>query len=256
MSNYAPGWYPDGSGRFAQRYYDGSSWTDHVVDSSGRSALDPVPGVTVPSTQPVSPASSSGMWGQPSALGGDRPSSGTSASSVQFGAAPTHESAYGSAPRGAVEAPAGSGGVRLTVGALVAEAGVVLVALAVFVLAYWSGGGIEVSLGDISEAASNVNAIAGSYASFGRWLGLLAMVGAGAVMLLGALGHAGVVAKRRPLAIAASAAGGVFGLWHLVGLFVAPDSGGPAIAGFVGVVGYAACAASGFLRKPLGNSPR
>lgn len=40
----APGWYPDPSDRpFRQRYFDGSGWTQHVVDHSGRQVVDPYP---------------------------------------------------------------------------------------------------------------------------------------------------------------------------------------------------------------------
>lgn len=35
-------WAQDPSGRFAQRYYDGTRWTEHVVDRAGRPAVDRV----------------------------------------------------------------------------------------------------------------------------------------------------------------------------------------------------------------------
>lgn len=41
MSTASPGWYQDPSGRFAQRYHDGSRWTEHVVDASGNRNTDP-----------------------------------------------------------------------------------------------------------------------------------------------------------------------------------------------------------------------
>jgi hypothetical protein len=43
MSQVSPGWYPDPSGRFAQRYHDGTRWTEHVADAQGNRATD-VPG--------------------------------------------------------------------------------------------------------------------------------------------------------------------------------------------------------------------
>ncbi|MFM7271673.1 MAG: DUF4328 domain-containing protein [Actinomycetes bacterium] len=46
----APGWYPDPSGQFAHRYWDGTSWTGYV-DVEGRTAWSP-PGATRP-TPPV-----------------------------------------------------------------------------------------------------------------------------------------------------------------------------------------------------------
>jgi hypothetical protein len=40
MSQVSPGWYPDPSGRFAQRYYDGTRWTEHVADAQGNRDTD------------------------------------------------------------------------------------------------------------------------------------------------------------------------------------------------------------------------
>ena len=40
MSQVSPGWYPDPSGRFAQRYHDGSRWTEHVADAQGSRDTD------------------------------------------------------------------------------------------------------------------------------------------------------------------------------------------------------------------------
>ena len=41
MSQVTPGWYPDPSGQFAQRYHDGSRWTAYVVDIQGNRYTDP-----------------------------------------------------------------------------------------------------------------------------------------------------------------------------------------------------------------------
>jgi hypothetical protein len=41
MSQVTPGWYTDPGGRFAQRYHDGTRWTEHVVDASGNRSTDP-----------------------------------------------------------------------------------------------------------------------------------------------------------------------------------------------------------------------
>jgi uncharacterized protein YxjI len=40
---HAPNWYPDPMGRHEYRYYDGTSWTDHVT-SHGRQSVDPLGG--------------------------------------------------------------------------------------------------------------------------------------------------------------------------------------------------------------------
>lgn len=265
MSNYAPGWYPDGSGRYAQRYYDGSSWTEHVLDATGQRANDPVPGVTVPlALAPAAPSPAppphQQRWGQPAAAGGGRyqPSIGTSSGSFQFGDAPTPERAYASPSTASPSAPtAGTGrGFRPTVGGLVAAAGLVLVALAVLALGYWSGGGVTASLGDISGANTGVDGLVTTYANAGRWLGLAAMVGIVVVAGVDSAGAAAVVDRRRPISVVTAAVGGLLALWHLVGLFLTPDVGvdvGPAAPAFLGVVGYAAGAVSGFLRQPLGG---
>src|SRR6266508_5234860 len=42
MSQVTPGWYADPSGRYSQRYHDGSRWTEQVVDASGNRSTDPV----------------------------------------------------------------------------------------------------------------------------------------------------------------------------------------------------------------------
>ena len=39
----APGWHPDPSGRWQLRWWDGTSWTDHVANG-GRVTSDPAPG--------------------------------------------------------------------------------------------------------------------------------------------------------------------------------------------------------------------
>jgi hypothetical protein len=40
------GWWPDPYGRFQQRYFDGSNWTVHVIDSNATQTVDPL-GTTV-----------------------------------------------------------------------------------------------------------------------------------------------------------------------------------------------------------------
>jgi hypothetical protein len=42
-ANPSPDWYPDPTGRFEQRYWDGSQWTEHV-SSAGQQRSDPLPG--------------------------------------------------------------------------------------------------------------------------------------------------------------------------------------------------------------------
>jgi Protein of unknown function (DUF2510) len=56
------GWFPDPYGRFQQRYFNGSQWTEHVVDN-GRQAVDPLGAtVSVPFAAPaVGPTQVSGF---------------------------------------------------------------------------------------------------------------------------------------------------------------------------------------------------
>jgi Protein of unknown function (DUF2510) len=48
MSQVSPGWYPDPSGRFAQRYHDGTRWTEHVADAGGQRSVDNPEGQAAP----------------------------------------------------------------------------------------------------------------------------------------------------------------------------------------------------------------
>ncbi len=45
MSSHPADWYPDPTGRFEHRYYDGNAWTDHV-SSGGLPGTDPIDGPT------------------------------------------------------------------------------------------------------------------------------------------------------------------------------------------------------------------
>jgi hypothetical protein len=63
MSQVSPGWYPDPSGRFAQRYHDGSRWTEHVADAQGNRATD-VPGGQAGSASYAGSTQAHGQGGQ------------------------------------------------------------------------------------------------------------------------------------------------------------------------------------------------
>jgi Protein of unknown function (DUF2510) len=52
MSQVSPGWYPDPSGRFAQRYHDGTRWTEHVADAGGQRSVDNPEGQAAPAADP------------------------------------------------------------------------------------------------------------------------------------------------------------------------------------------------------------
>ncbi|MDY7106673.1 MAG: DUF2510 domain-containing protein [Actinomycetota bacterium] len=54
MSQTTPAWYPDPSGRFAQRYHDGNRWTEHVLDAGGNRNTDaPVASPAVEERRPA-----------------------------------------------------------------------------------------------------------------------------------------------------------------------------------------------------------
>jgi hypothetical protein len=63
MSQVTPGWYADPSGRFSQRYHDGTRWTEHVVDASGNRSTDPVGDPSQSAAQSASQQSAQG-YGQ------------------------------------------------------------------------------------------------------------------------------------------------------------------------------------------------
>jgi len=46
------GWHPDPTGRFGQRWFDGSRWTDHVVSARGEVVTDTVPDAEQPLAPP------------------------------------------------------------------------------------------------------------------------------------------------------------------------------------------------------------
>ena len=55
MSQVSPGWYPDPSGRFAQRYHDGTRWTEHVADAGGQRSTDSPEGQAAPAAPAANP---------------------------------------------------------------------------------------------------------------------------------------------------------------------------------------------------------
>lgn len=59
MTDVPAGWFPDPYGRFAQRYWDGSRWTEHVA-TGGVQAVDPMGAMATPATQWEPPGTSAG----------------------------------------------------------------------------------------------------------------------------------------------------------------------------------------------------
>jgi len=91
MSQVTPGWYPDPSGRFAQRYHDGGRWTEHVADAGGNRSTDAPAGQSAPA-QPAQPS----YGGTPSGQGyGQQPGYGGTPSGQGYGQAEQTPSGQG-----------------------------------------------------------------------------------------------------------------------------------------------------------------
>lgn len=109
MSQVSPGWYPDPSGRFAQRYHDGTRWTEHVADAGGQRSVDNPEGQAAPAANPYeSQQQASGQsWGDQGGQAGygqqtQQPGSGESwgaagdqAGYGQYGQQPGGQPGYG-----------------------------------------------------------------------------------------------------------------------------------------------------------------
>ncbi len=63
-----PGWVRDPSGRYQQRYFDGTRWTEHVADEYGRRSTDPVENAQRQAYAPSAPAAPAGYTGPGTAV--------------------------------------------------------------------------------------------------------------------------------------------------------------------------------------------
>lgn len=230
MSNYAPGWYPDGSGRFAQRYYDGNGWTEHVLDAQGNRGTDPVGG-GAPTQYTAGNQRQQPQDQQPQQYGQQQASSALS----------TH----GQAASGG----SSSGSFNLTLGTITAGVGGVLVLLSALVLGFLGNDGQNATLGDLSELPGEATGfLLGSYAGFGRFLAIVVvLVGIVAVLRLPAL------ATFTQLPLVTAIVCGVFGLWHLLAMVVTGDvDASPTFDSLLGLLGYAGLGAGPFLTQRIG----
>ena len=262
MSSYPAGWYPDGSGRFAQRYYDGNTWTEHVLDARGNRGTDPV-GLGAPaqygagggqygSAQPSGGGQQYGGGSSPYFGGGQPSGSGQQYGGGQYGGGQT-QTQYGTAQggwaSGAAAATTSTESFVVTLGHALAGIGAIVLLLSLFVLDFLSGDDQRASLGDVSDAPGDVAGfLLGSYAGVGRFLALLVIVLAVlAALRLPAFGASGT---RLPLIAAVTC--GVFALWHLLAMLVVGDfDASPTFDAFLGLVAYAALAAGPYVRRPL-----
>lgn len=63
------GWFPDPSGRFGRRWYDGFRWTENVVAADGRAVTDPLPEDAPPYPPPPQGAPAPAPTGPPGVSG-------------------------------------------------------------------------------------------------------------------------------------------------------------------------------------------
>ena len=232
MSEFPAGWYPDGSGRFAQRYYDGQAWTEYVLDAGGNSGTDPV-----------------GL-GAPAQYGDQRDQAAPTGSWI------SGASARPSSVRRQPHVPSSQrppGGQQVTVGHLITAVGVVLLLLSLFVLDFLASDSERADLGEIADAPGDVAGfLLGSYAGVGRFLALLVI--AAAVVATLSLRALGSFATRLPLIVAIVCA--VFALWHLLAMLVHGDiDASPSFDAFLGLVAYGALAGGAYVRRPLIVTP-
>jgi hypothetical protein len=104
MSQVSPGWYPDPSGRFAQRYHDGTRWTEHVADAAGQRSVDS-PDAPGPSAQSYESAGQQG-YGASAGYGGQGGGQSWGGQGGQGGEA----GGYGGQPSSGEGWPAAGGG--------------------------------------------------------------------------------------------------------------------------------------------------
>ena len=145
-----PGWYPDPSGRYPKRWYDGNDWTASVLDHSGQQAYDQLPpagtpsvaalpvasapppppppgGSSVPAPSPWAPDPSWQSARSPSA----QPYTPVSSGGVWAQQQPVTTASLGLTPPPAVSTPAtGLSAIALVIGTI----GLALIALSLFVL--------------------------------------------------------------------------------------------------------------------------
>lgn len=218
MTQTTPGWYPDPNGRYAQRYHDGTNWTEHVADAAGNRTTDP----------------------QGTATGTGAPPPGAPA----FGGPD-----YG-AQGGFAVSPGSSSSFKPTWGLIIGGVGALFVLLSLFVLdfAEASGfGGGSGPLGDLNE--EGVSGLTRLYANgFIRFLVLLIVLAAAVTMArIPAIEDKikDVRTKVPNLAMIAAIVCGVLLLWHLVVMFTMEvefggDSFGldPTFGAWLGALGW------------------
>ena len=234
----APGWFPDPTGRFSERWHDGTDWTDQVLGANGQATGDPLARTSSGFSAPTGPSASAAP--PPAA-----PMAAAAPPPAMAGPwAPAPPAAGGWAPPGPAwapgAAPADDRPRSAGIGVLLSFLGLVPVLLSLFALDWADGGATFSKLRDAyADAPSGLpaaDAMVKGYAQFGAYL-LLAMVALGLVLVAtGALGH-GRGFPRAVVAVVAAVAA-VVHLAVVLRLFRGPAS--PEAGAWIAVVGYLA----------------
>ncbi|WP_067437401.1 DUF2510 domain-containing protein [Nocardioides jensenii] len=244
------GWFPDPSGRFGQRWYDGHSWTERVVGANGAVLSDPIPEGTEPFAPPVAQRIEPSAPHQPAAQASLATHSHQPPEPVGSHPAPDHaQSSY--APAAGSRPRRGAPGLLLGLGLI----GVLMSVLSLFVLAWADvdeGRAIDITsnLADNDVSADDAGLLLWSFFTFGAYLAL-------AVVLVG------VVLAGVPLAgrsggwqrIVGATLAGLAALYQTAAVAkIFAGEASPEIGAWVGVAGYfvviVAMVVGGHLRRP------
>jgi Protein of unknown function (DUF2510) len=273
MSSMQPGWYPDPFGRFARRYHDGRSWTEHVADQQGTQLSDAAP-LAAP-TQASAPAAPAASYPQPAAGGGGwqppgaapggawgQPSGGYAQPGQQAYGQPGQQgwgqtaTGYAGAPGAAVT----SAGVSGFIGVIVAGVGALLVFIGVLALDWYeetSRSDVADVLDFIDDAGGSPNVLSTTFFKFGWILALLVAIAAVVASLM----------KPTVLRIVGAALSGLLLLWTLFGwlnfnAYINNDANQRAlgfpdvslgIGGWITIVGFLLLAVGAFIGGKLGG---
>lgn len=224
-------WYPDPTGRYAQRYFDGQQWTSHVAGRDGTQSQDPTP------IDPAIPAPGAAPAPPPPTAAAPPP------------AAATHAPPSAASPSPSA-APA-SGSTVIGPGLILSGIGALLTLLAMFAFDWLSDGPFAL---DRSEIADLIDAFSGfggetdlsflteAFFNFGWIVVLLAAIAALAAPFVPAL--------KVPVAIVCF----IGAAWVL---FAAVDVGDGmsdlAIGTYLGVGGPALAAVGALISQPARN---
>lgn len=218
------GWHPDPTGRFGQRWYDGSTWTDHVVSARGEVVTDAVPDAQQP-LPPPRPAAVSTPPPPPPTPGALPPPAWIPAGPSGPAGPPGHQSVVAYRP-----------GTGLAVGLL----GVLLTVLSLVVVPW--GDGDDSAFLDVSGALRD----AGSSAvgdvllyTYGAWAAFVLLLGSALLVVMACLPLPASAAGNTYARVAGAVVTGLAAVLHgyvLQQLFPGDLSPGP--GAWLGLAGF------------------